>query len=242
MLLNAISFADHSTAELSKVYGYLRKSVLVPAISEIGFLTFVADYVMMFASKMISNRCGHQDRKHFAKGMCAKCYRHAWIQKPEIKARRVAYSSDPAVKARDAARKAIRRTDPEFRAKQNATQATWRARPENRAKQNVYNAARYASPAFRARQAAYGARPRLAAIEFLGGKCARCGFGDLRALQIDHVNGGGNIERKSIGLKKTYERAVTGASGYQLLCANCNMIKRIENREFRRGQARRIGP
>ena len=30
---------------------------------------------------------------------------------------------------------------------------------------------------------------RLQAFQALGGRCARCGFDDVRALQIDHVNG-----------------------------------------------------
>src|SRR5690606_22318669 len=37
---------------------------------------------------------------------------------------------------------------------------------------------------------------RNAMIELLGGKCVKCGFSDIRALQIDHVNGGGTIERR----------------------------------------------
>ncbi len=69
-------------------------------------------------------------------------------------------------------------------------------------------------------------------------KCARCGFDDLRALTIDHINGGGTEHRKILHR--------TGASfyrwlrmngypgGYQVLCHNCQWIKRAENREFRK--------
>ena len=35
---------------------------------------------------------------------------------------------------------------------------------------------------------------RLKVIDSLGGRCSRCGFNDVRALQIDHVNNDGNIE------------------------------------------------
>ncbi|MCK9370314.1 helix-turn-helix domain-containing protein [Candidatus Dojkabacteria bacterium] len=66
-------------------------------------------------------------------------------------------------------------------------------------------------------------------IEELGGKCNRCGFSDLRALQIDHINGGGSKE-----ITKYYKKMIKEAPGkYQILCANCNWIKRVENNEVR---------
>lgn len=66
----------------------------------------------------------------------------------------------------------------------------------------------------------------------LGDACARCGFDDPRALQIDHLNGGGNQERKTHGWWGVYKRILAGdVEGFQLLCANCNLIKRIENKE-----------
>jgi hypothetical protein len=66
-------------------------------------------------------------------------------------------------------------------------------------------------------------------LEILGNKCVYCGFSDLRALQIDHINGGGEKERK-IHKGNSYYRYIlkqlkTGSKDYQLLCANCNMIK-----------------
>jgi hypothetical protein len=36
------------------------------------------------------------------------------------------------------------------------------------------------------------AKKRRKLIDFMGGKCVWCGFDDIRALQIDHINGGGN--------------------------------------------------
>lgn len=67
-----------------------------------------------------------------------------------------------------------------------------------------------------------------------GGKCVRCGFDDPRALQIDHVNGGGATERRALGLDKVLRKqfAAAGNGEYQLLCANCNQIKKHENKEF----------
>lgn len=78
-------------------------------------------------------------------------------------------------------------------------------------------------------------------FDILGRKCARCGFGDVRALQIDHVSGGGRKHlNKHPGTHSYYksileELKTIPESGkkYQTLCANCNAIKRIENKEFR---------
>jgi len=73
-------------------------------------------------------------------------------------------------------------------------------------------------------------------IELLGSKCIRCGFSDPRALQIDHVNGNGAKDRKSKDSYTMYRRMIkeiqSGSKEYQLLCANCNWIKRQERREY----------
>jgi len=70
-----------------------------------------------------------------------------------------------------------------------------------------------------------------AAVAKLGGKCCKCGFDDARALQIDHINGGGTREQKRIGGRAIYQRVLDGYEGYQVLCANCNWIKRTEKDE-----------
>ena len=75
-------------------------------------------------------------------------------------------------------------------------------------------------------------------LEALGNKCVRCGFNDYRALQIDHINGGGSKERKErlFGGKfhsHVIQSFMKGENKYQLLCANCNWIKRFENKEVR---------
>ena len=79
-------------------------------------------------------------------------------------------------------------------------------------------------------------RYRLAVLNKLGSKCVWCGFSDLRALQIDHIKGGGHQERKKITntnafYQKVIDSVDTKEGVYQLLCANCNVIKRIENEE-----------
>lgn len=72
---------------------------------------------------------------------------------------------------------------------------------------------------------------RIKMLDFLGGKCVKCGFGDYRALQIDHINGGGYTELKSMGNHGVYKNVYIHPENYQLLCANCNWIKRFVNNE-----------
>jgi len=72
----------------------------------------------------------------------------------------------------------------------------------------------------------------------LGDKCIRCGFADKRALQIDHIHGGGCQEARTRGdWAVHYARVLEWPDGklfatYQLLCANCNRIKMYENKEI----------
>lgn len=67
----------------------------------------------------------------------------------------------------------------------------------------------------------------------LGGCCVRCGFKDSRALQIDHVHGDGLLHRSTTNWRWRYQEVLDSASGdtFQLLCANCNWIKRAEQNE-----------
>ena len=73
-------------------------------------------------------------------------------------------------------------------------------------------------------------------LSVLGGKCVKCGFADFRALQIDHINGGGLKELKTLYGRKYYNHIISLSaeernSRYQCLCANCNWIKKYENNE-----------
>lgn len=73
-------------------------------------------------------------------------------------------------------------------------------------------------------------------LYLLGNRCVRCGFEDQRALQIDHIKGGGTAEQRDIGSTQLLRRVRaawnSGDRGtYQLLCANCNWIKRHEHGE-----------
>ena len=88
---------------------------------------------------------------------------------------------------------------------------------------------------------------RDAAIVYLGGRCAdsRCGWINIdgtkgctipSCLQIDHVLGDGAKRRKTSGQEgsRLLETVLKTKPGeiYQLLCANCNWIKRHENKEL----------
>ena len=77
---------------------------------------------------------------------------------------------------------------------------------------------------------------KMQVLEVLGGKCIRCGNADHRCLQIDHVNGGGTKDIRQFKSVQDYFREVIRSSKnhegkYQLLCANCNCIKRCEKHE-----------
>jgi RNase P subunit RPR2 len=91
-------------------------------------------------------------------------------------------------------------------------------------------------------QLAYRAKNKSAVFEHYAQngeiKCARCGFSDTRALSIDHINGKGAQHRKQIG--KHHVGSVLFYSwlvrhdfpeGFQILCMNCQWIKRAENNE-----------
>lgn len=88
----------------------------------------------------------------------------------------------------------------------------------------------------------YTHKLRLQIINKLGSKCANpfnLNHGDfvkkIECLQIDHVHGGGREVR---GLRLYYKyilrKLKKGSKDYQLLCANCNWLKRIVNKEDQR--------
>jgi hypothetical protein len=79
---------------------------------------------------------------------------------------------------------------------------------------------------------------RIELLTFLGGFCRTCSYSaDWRALQIDHVNGDGfedpNRRLKPDVMLKFLKEHPEQMGRYQLLCANCNIIKRSTNGEFR---------
>ena len=83
-------------------------------------------------------------------------------------------------------------------------------------------------------------------FELLGTKCSNpnCPIPseklDIRALQIDHVRGGGMRHIKNVPRNHYYKSILNeikaGSKDYQLLCAYCNWMKRFENKEYRHGR------
>lgn len=95
---------------------------------------------------------------------------------------------------------------------------------------------------------------RMEIIHILGNKCIHCGFSDWRALQIDHVKGHGAEHRRKYNSHTFYHgggcnpqyysfilrQIKLGSKDFQLLCANCNWIKRYENNECKKKVKKRI--
>ncbi len=76
----------------------------------------------------------------------------------------------------------------------------------------------------------YQRRLREIALFVLGEKCKICGFTDERALQVDHIKAIGN--RYRMRSSNVYKDVIQNPKKYQLLCANCNWIKRVEKGEY----------
>lgn len=65
-------------------------------------------------------------------------------------------------------------------------------------------------------------------IQKYGGKCICCGESEEKFLSFDHVDGGGNKHRKSVGRSMKFLRWILNNNypkTIQLLCHNCNQAK-----------------
>jgi len=74
---------------------------------------------------------------------------------------------------------------------------------------------------------------KAAVFKKYGKKCNHCPITDERVLCIDHVHGGGRRDRLKTGNIEFYRKVLADANGtYQILCHNCNWIKRFEEKEY----------
>lgn len=110
-----------------------------------------------------------------------------------------------------------------------------RARTPNGRKNQANYRNRHRKEIYRKQKAHY-LQKRAEMLMLMGGECIRCGFSDERALQIDHINGGGIKDRVNLNTKDFHRKVLKSIKNkenkYQLLCANCNWIKRSENKEW----------
>lgn len=81
-------------------------------------------------------------------------------------------------------------------------------------------------------QRAQRLKRKTAAIEFLGGRCKRCGYKEnIHALQIDHIKPVLRSYRGQESGSDMYRRIMNGSikkEELQVLCANCHSIKTFE--------------
>jgi hypothetical protein len=150
----------------------------------------------------------HPEKPYGAKGLCRQCYQHKkYVENQEY---RKAYM-----------RKWLRE-NPGYVKQKNRDRYLGRS-TEWREKERI-------------RLKKYHDEVRRKAMERLGGKCSRCGFSDWRALQFDHVKGGGRKlrDKRGYNLAAQILRGRHPEGKFQLLCANCNWIKRWENGELGR--------
>lgn len=75
-------------------------------------------------------------------------------------------------------------------------------------------------------------RLRLSLIKMLGGKCVKCGIDNPFLLCFDHINGDGYQDRKSRSSNGLLASIARPPERFQLLCHNCNYLKKLENQEY----------
>lgn len=66
---------------------------------------------------------------------------------------------------------------------------------------------------------------KVRAFMLLGGRCENCGDNRMQALELDHINGNGSKERKSLGHIKMFNEVFKRPSDFQLLCGTCHNLK-----------------
>jgi hypothetical protein len=116
-------------------------------------------------------------------------------------------------------------------AKQKAYHRKWYQKNKQRLrpyKREMMRRLRKANPKKYAEQARDAKRRLRQQILDVFGRVCSCGFEDVRALTLDHKLDNGSSERKRIGERGVYRRALLprNRNEYQILCMNCQFIKR----------------
>ena len=64
-------------------------------------------------------------------------------------------------------------------------------------------------------------------------KCIKCSYNDVRALSLDHIEGNGRKHKLSNNINHMYRwvKKNNYPQIFQVLCMNCNWLKRYENNE-----------
>lgn len=124
-----------------------------------------------------------------------------------------------------------RLTDPEFKRKEKERNKKWSDKNKQYLKEYYKRYRKEETEKWKSK-----------VYELLGKKCVKCGYDkDIRALQVDHINGGGREHHKKHSNYTFYKDVIaSNGVGYQILCANCNIIKKFENNELPRNQPNSI--
>lgn len=134
-------------------------------------------------------------------------------------------------------RAACKRSRIKNREKRNAKNREWyRKNAEARkVKQSIYRKENKekVNAATRIWQKAHIRQLRKEMIDAYGGKCTCCGESEPIFLQLDHINNDGNVERRKHGNHvvewQELKKRNWPKENHQLLCANCNHGKRMNN-------------
>lgn len=125
------------------------------------------------------------------------------------------------------------KTDQIYKSKINAKTKKWYQVNREYALQVATEYAKEYAPTRRDNERRQYRRTRTDLLQLLGNSCVVCGCNDRRALQFDHINGGGKKEFKRFGCSgnahEYYSKHPEQAKmKLQVLCANCNWIKRFQ--------------
>ena len=154
---------------------------------------------------MLCSDC--MERNVYAKSLCKRCYTR--------KQRREYYKANPE-KYRIKAKKWYKNN-----------------------RESVLATNRKRLPLIRIYRRQYENKIRLDILKLMGNKCVKCGFDNWMGLQLDHINGGGTKEMREFKRPKAMYRfylanPLEAKKRIQVLCANCNQIKRYLNNENRK--------